>query len=119
MIAMARYIDETTDPKFDVFLLSELEWEFPGADERSGRALTNGRIANVFAGRQPAQEPDTSKLNYVGDRALRAASRPTLHLRILKLKQETVPTGELIQEIPWIAVHMTEPYAKDCIIEEL
>lgn len=119
MIAMARYIEETTDPKVDVFLLSELEWEFHGADERSGRALNNGRIANIFAGRQPAQEPDTSKLNYVGDRALRADNRPTLHLRMLKLKQDTVPKDELNQEIPWIAVHMTEPYAKDCIIEEL
>lgn len=119
MIAMARYIEETADPKVDVFLLSELEWEFPGADERSGRALTNGRIANIFAGRQPAQEPETTKLNYVGDRALHASSRPALHLRMLKLKQETVPSGELSQEIPWIAVRMTEPYAKDCIIEEL
>lgn len=116
LIAMARYIEETEYPKIDVFLISELEWDFPGAD---GRSLSNGRIANVFAGRQPAQEPDTSKLNYVGDRALRAANRPTLHLRMLKLKQETVPAGELNQEIPWIAVHMTEPYAKDCIIEEL
>ena len=68
---------------------------------------------------QPAQELDTSKLNYVGDRALRASSRPTLHLRMLKLKQETVPAGEKSEEIPWIAVHMTESYAKDCIIEEL
>jgi len=116
LIAMARYIEENTDPKVDVFILSELEWEFPGAD---GRSLSNGRIANVFAGRQPAQEPDTRKLNYVGDRALRSDSRPTLHLRMLKLKQETVPAGELNQEIPWIAVHMTELYAKDCIIEVL
>lgn len=120
MIAMARYIEETHDPKFDVFLISELEWDFPGgAEGRSGRALKNGRIANVFAGRQPAQEPDSSKLNYVGDRALRASARPTLHLRMLKLKQDTVPVGELSEEIPWVAVHMTEPYAKDCIIEEL
>lgn len=119
MIAMARYIEATNDPKIDVFLISELEWEFPGANDRSGRALTNGRIVNIFAGRQPAQEPDTSKLKYVGDRALRASDRPTLQLRMLKLKQETVPAGEKSEEIPWVAVHMTEPYAKDCIIEEL
>jgi hypothetical protein len=116
MVAMALYIEATHNPTVDVFILSELEWEFPGT---SGRALTNGRIANIFAGRQPDQETDISKLNYVGDRALRASSRPTLHLRLLKLKEETVPAGELCQEIPWVAVHMTEPYAKDCIIEEL
>ncbi len=120
MIALARYIDNIESPKFDVFLISELEWDFSGgADARTGRALNKGRIANVFSGRQPAQEPDTNKLNYVGDRALRASNRPTLHLRMLKLKQDTVPTGELSQEIPWIAIHMTEPYARDCIIEEL
>ena len=119
MIAMARFIEETNHPTVDVFLLSELEWEFPGAEARSGRGLKNGRIENIFTGRQPDQETDVSKLNYVGDRALRASSRPTLHLRFLKLKHETVPTGELSQEIPWIAINMTEPYAKDCIIEEL
>lgn len=120
MVALALYIKESNSPIFDVFLISELEWEFSGsADARAGRSLTNGRIANVFAGRQPAQELDTSKLNYVGDRALKANNRPTLHLRMLQFKQDTVPMGELSQEIPWIAVHMTEPYAKDCIIEEL
>lgn len=119
MIAMARFIEETINPTVDVFLLSELEWEFPGAEARSGRGLKNGRIENIFTGRQPDQETDIGKLNYVGDRALRASSRPTLHLRFLKLKHETVPTGELSQEIPWIAINMTEPYAKDCIIEEV
>jgi len=120
MVALAIYIKETDSPKFDVFLISELEWDFSGGtDTRTGRSLTNGRLENVFAGRQPAQEPDTTKLNYVGDRALKASSRPTLHLRMLQLKPDTVPKGELSQEIPWIAVHMTEPYAKDCIIEEL
>ena len=120
MVALALYIKEINSPKFDIFLISELEWDFSGgADTRAGRSLTYGRIANIFTGRQPAQELDTSKLNYVGDRALKASNRPTLHLRMLQLKQDTVPLGELSQEIPWIAVHMTEPYAKDCIIEEL
>jgi hypothetical protein len=114
-LALSRHLKEHPDAKADVFVVSEFEW-----DIGAGRTITSkGRINDLFIGRQPKNEPDTSKLNYVGDRALYNPDRATVHLRMLKLKAATVPAGGIAEEVPWLAVRLPADIAADCVIEEL
>ncbi len=56
-------------------------------------------------------------LNYVGDRALHAQDRPTLHLRTFNLKFAGA-TPATSNDVPWYALHFPAAFIKDAVIED-
>jgi len=84
-----------------------------------GRSLTaDGKINNLFVGESPKGAASIDQLNYVGDRALFTPDRVTLHLRYLVFKPDARIDPTIQDCVPWFSVHLPEPVAKDCVIEE-
>jgi len=98
----------------DVFLVGNLS-----TAGLTGRTLTSeGKLNNLFVGESPKGAKSLAGLNYVGDRALKNSSRVTVHLRYLKLNPGTNVDASVADCVPWFAVRLPAPVAKDCVIEE-
>lgn len=115
-ISLVKHRDESKGPAFvDVVLVGNLS-----TAGLTGRGLTaDGKINNLFVGESPKGAKSIDALNYVGDRALYTQDRVTLHLRYLVLKPDTRIDPDIADCVPWFSIHLPEPVAKDCVIEEL
>jgi hypothetical protein len=114
-ISLVKHRDESVTPALvDVVLVGNLS-----TAGLTGRTLTaDGRINNLFVGESPKGSASIDHLNYVGDRALYTPGRVTLHLRHLVLKPDPRVDPTIEDCVPWFAVHLPEPVARDCIVEE-
>lgn len=98
----------------DVFLVGNLS-----TAGLTGRTLTaDGKLNNLFVGESPKGAKSIADLNYVGDRALKNSNRVTLHLRYLKLNPGKGVEASVADCVPWFAIRLPAPVAKDCVIEE-
>ena len=114
-ISLVKHRDEKQVALVDVVLVGNLS-----PDGLTGRSLTaEGKINNLFVGESPKGAASLAELNYVGDRALFTRERVTLHLRYLKLKADPGVDTSVADCVPWFAVRLPAPVAKDCVIEEL
>jgi hypothetical protein len=115
-ISLVKHRDESEEPALaDVVLVGDLN-----TAGLTGRGLTaDGKINNLFVGESPKGAASIDQLNYVGDRALLTPGRVTLHLRYLVLKPDARIDATIANCVPWFAVHLPEPVAKDCVIEAL
>lgn len=114
-ISLVKHRDDSDDPALaDVVLVGNLS-----TAGLTGRGLTaDGKINNLFVGESPKGAASIDQLNYVGDRALYTPGRVTLHLRYLVLKPDARIDSTIADCVPWFSVHLPEPVAKDCVIEE-
>lgn len=115
-ISLVKHRNEAEEPALvDVILVGNLS-----TGGLTGRSLTaDGRINNLFVGESPKGAASIDQLNYVGDRALYSRGRVTLHLRYLVFKPDTRIDASITDCVPWFSIHLPEPVAKDCVIEEL
>jgi len=115
-ISLVKHRDEATEPPLvDVILVGTLS-----TTGLTGRGLTaDGKIDNLFVGESPKGAASIAELNYVGDRALYTRGRVTLHLRYLAFKPDSRIDASVADYVPWFSIHLPEPVAKDCVIEEL
>lgn len=115
-ISLVKHRDESEQPALvDVVLVGNLS-----TAGLTGRGLTaDGKINNLFVGESPKGAASIAQLNYVGDRALFTQGRVTLHLRYLVFKPDARIDATIADCVPWFSVHLPEPVAKDCVIEEL
>jgi hypothetical protein len=115
-ISLVKHRDEAEEPALvDVVLVGDLS-----TAGLTGRGLTSaGKINNLFVGESPKGAASIDQLNYVGDRALYTPGRVTLHLRYLVFTPDQRIDSSIMSCVPWFAIHLPEPVAKDCVIEEL
>lgn len=107
LLALSEALKRNPDQVCDVFLIHELKTQT--------RALTSGRINQVFSGKSPNTN-DFNALNYVGDQALHSSARPTLHLRTFNMTLGATPG--IANDVPWYAVHFPAAFIKDSVIED-
>lgn len=114
-ISLVKHRDEAEEPALvDIILVGDLS-----TAGLTGRSLTeDGRINNLFVGESPKGAASIDQLNYVGDRALYTPGRVTLHLRYLVFKPDLRIDASIADCVPWFSVHLPDPVAQDCIIEE-
>jgi hypothetical protein len=114
-ISLVKHRDEAEESALvDVILVGNLS-----TAGLTGRSLTtDGRINNLFVGESPKGAASIGQLNYVGDRALFTPGRVTLHLRYLVFKPDSKIDASIKDCVPWFSIHLPEPVAKDCVIEE-
>lgn len=115
-ISLVKHREQSKEPALaDVFLVGDLS-----TVGLKGRGLTaDGKINNLFVGESPKGAASIDQLNYVGDRALFTQGRVTLHLRYLVFKPDPRIDVTIADCVPWFSVHLPEPVARDCVIEEL
>lgn len=115
-ISLVKHRDEAEGPVLaDIILVGNLD-----TTGLTGRGLTtDGKINNLFVGESPKGAASIDELNYVGDRALYTPGRVTLHLRYLVFKPDARIDLSIAGCVPWLSIHLPEPVAKDCVIEEL
>jgi len=115
-ISLVKHRDDAEEPPLvDVILVGNLS-----TVGLTGRSLTtDGKINNLFVGESPKGAASIDQLNYVGDRALFTPGRVTLHLRYLVFKPDARIDSNITDRVPWFSIHLPEPVAKDCVIEEL
>lgn len=115
-ISLVKHRDESEGAALvDVILVGNLS-----TTGLTGRGLTAaGRINYLFVGESPKGATSINQLNYVGDRALYTPGRVTLHLRYLVFKPDSRVDSKIAGCVPWFSIHLPEPVAKDCVIEEL
>jgi hypothetical protein len=115
-LSLVKHRDTEEQPVYvDVFVIGDLS-----TDGLTGRSLTlDGKINNLFVGESPKGAKSIDDLNYVGDRALYRSGRITVHLRTLKLNPAPDVDVKIADNVPWFAVRLPAPVAKDCVIEEL
>lgn len=114
-ISLVKHRDEAKEHALaDVIFVGDLS-----TTGLTGRSLTlDGRINNLFVGESPKGAASIDQLNYVGDRALFTPGRVTLHLRYLVFKPDSRIDASITDCVPWFSIHLPEPVAKDCVIEE-
>lgn len=115
-ISLVKHRGDTEEPVLvDVILVGNLS-----TMGLTGRGLTtDGKINNLFVGESPKGAASIDQLNYVGDRVLYTPGRVTLHLRYLVFKPDARIDASVADCVPWFSIHLPEPVAKDCVIEEL
>ncbi len=108
-LALRAHLKEHPDSVSDVFVIGDMTPQV--------RSLTStGRINQVFQGKNPNVN-DFEKLIYVGDHALFAPSRPTLHVRAYDIRRSKDDRHPVAADVPWFALHLPKEYVKDTVIE--